>query len=77
MITQSTIFEGVPGDRLSLFSLTPICNGVTTKGLKYPLENDTLHLGSSRGLSNEFISEKARVSIKDGHLLSIKVSQRT
>jgi thiamine pyrophosphokinase len=46
--------------------------GVTTEGLAYPLRGETLEPGSSRGVSNVFESEAARISVDDGVLLAIR-----
>ncbi len=59
---------------LSLFPLTPVVQGVETWGLKYPLMKEELYLGRSRGLSNEFAENKARIKIKEGKLLIIKTN---
>lgn len=64
--------DGDPGECLSLFALKGNAEGVTTDGLKYQLEGETLQFASSRGLSNEFNSSQASVSIKSGLLLVIK-----
>ena len=52
-------------------SLLPL-NGdavVTTRGLRWPLRNETLYLGDTRGLSNEPVSTAARVEIASGSVL--------
>jgi len=72
MISDQLAIEGQGGDYLSLFPLTADVEGVTTTGLKYPLENETLKFASSRGLSNELLSARASVSISRGMLLVIK-----
>ncbi len=55
--------------RVSLLPLTSRVEGVTTKGLSYPLYEATLELGTNRGISNEFDNDYAEVSIKKGLLL--------
>jgi thiamine pyrophosphokinase len=55
--------------KVSLLSLTPQAEGVTTQGLFYPLHEATLYFGSSRGISNEFIGDTATVSLRSGLLL--------
>jgi thiamine pyrophosphokinase len=60
------------GAKLSLLPLTACVKGVTTCGLYYPLKNATLEMGSSLGVSNEFVEEEATVTITDGLLLVIK-----
>ncbi len=67
--------DGDPGDYLSFFALNGNAEGVTTEGLKYHLQGEPLHFASSRGLSNEFTSSQASVSIKSGLLLAIKTTR--
>ena len=40
--------------------------------MKYPLENHTLTIGNSLGISNEQIEEKAEISIDEGIIIIIK-----
>jgi len=72
MISDQLTLEGQSGDYLSLFPLTADVEGVTTTGLKYPLDHETLEFASSRGLSNELFGARASVSIARGILLVIK-----
>jgi thiamine pyrophosphokinase len=58
--------------KVSLLPLTGIVEGITTKGLYYPLNCEDIEIGSSRGVSNEFKDEIAEVSIKSGILIVIK-----
>ena len=60
------------GTKVTLLPLGERVEGVTTKGLYYPLDNAVLEVGSTCGVSNEFVSEIAEVSIKKGYLLVIK-----
>ncbi|ACB84222.1 thiamine diphosphokinase [Natranaerobius thermophilus] len=76
-ITDSKLtLIGNPGDYLSLFALTQEVSGIYAHGVKYPLENDSLTMGPSRGLSNEFITEQVDIAIKTGYLLAIKVNTK-
>ena len=52
---------GEPGDLLTLVAVNGPAVGVTTDGLEYPLRGETLEPGSSRGVSNVFAAETARV----------------
>ncbi len=45
---------------------------VTTEGLAYPLRSETLEPGSSRGVSNVFADETARISVERGVVLAIR-----
>ncbi len=58
------------GRKLSLIPITETVTGVSTRGLKYPLVNATMVLGTSWGISNEFEEEVAFVSIDSGILLA-------
>lgn len=57
------------GTRLSLLPIGTV-EGITAKGLKYPLKNESLTLGFRSGSSNE-VDETERVEIQfsSGHLL--------
>ncbi len=57
------------GYKLSLIPVSNRVTGVTTIGLKYPLSNATMHLGTSWGVSNEFNEDTATVIIDEGILL--------
>ena len=59
------------GFKISVIPLTPIASGVDIKGTYYPLENGEISQGTSLGISNEFISEYADISVKNGVLLVI------
>ena len=52
------------GYKVSLLPLTNEVKGITTYGLKYSLNDGTLFMGKSIGVSNEFIDDVARVTIK-------------
>ncbi len=56
---------------VTLLPIAGPAKGVTTKGLYYPLEDATLEVGSSWGVSNKFSSEKAVVTVQKGTLLVI------
>jgi thiamine pyrophosphokinase len=63
---------GTPGELVSLFALHGPAEGVTTEGLSYPLGAETLEVGSSRGVSNELVSDTARVTVERGVLLAVR-----
>ncbi|MCR4435889.1 MAG: thiamine diphosphokinase [Clostridiales bacterium] len=58
--------------KVTLLPLFEKVEGVTTKGLYYPLTDATLEMGWTWGVSNEFDSELAEVTVKKGYLLVIK-----
>ncbi|MGI6777036.1 MAG: thiamine diphosphokinase [Acetivibrionales bacterium] len=57
---------------ITLLPLSSKVEGITTKGLRYPLFNATIEIGSSWGVSNEFTQDTAEVTIGSGLLLVIK-----
>jgi thiamine pyrophosphokinase len=67
------------GSRGDLVTIVPVhgrARGVTTTGLLYPLRDDTLESGSTRGVSNELTSEHATVDLQHGVLLVVQPGQR-
>ncbi|PIQ73129.1 thiamine diphosphokinase [Candidatus Roizmanbacteria bacterium CG11_big_fil_rev_8_21_14_0_20_36_8] len=63
--------SGKKGDELSLIPLSSGVKGISTKGLQYELENETLSFGSTRGVSNVFTSDKASINVSSGKLIVI------
>ncbi len=63
--------SGETGDWLSLIPAMGDAEGVTLSGLKYPLKNACLKAGKTVGISNEFISDEATVSVEKGILIAI------
>ncbi|MCL2364685.1 MAG: thiamine diphosphokinase [Defluviitaleaceae bacterium] len=57
---------------LSLYPLGTRVTGITTRGLVYPLENETLRMGETRGTSNEFTADIAEISVESGLLLVVR-----
>ena len=66
-------FSGKPGDTLSLIPIDENVSGVTLEGLEYPLANETLPLGSSRGVSNVLLDANASVSVESGTLICVLI----
>lgn len=75
VIDKKVEIPGEKGDILSLIPLTPKVQDVKTVGLYYPLKGETLVMGPARGISNVFVENVATVSIKDGLLLVIKLTE--
>jgi len=57
------------GKTISVFSHGEKAEGVTLKGLKYPLENATITNSYPIGTSNEFIDEDVVISVDTGTLV--------
>jgi thiamine pyrophosphokinase len=67
--------SGHVGDTISLIPVGGNAVGITSNGLEYPLLNDTLMLGSSRGVSNVLLMDKASIQLTTGLLLCIHIKQ--
>jgi thiamine pyrophosphokinase len=66
--------EAIHGEQGNIVSLIPISErvrGITTNGLEYPLRGETLERGSTRGISNVMLGERATVAWEDGTLLVV------
>lgn len=57
------------GDYVSLLPFTESVEGVTLRGMKYPLTDHRLEMGSSLGVSNEIAAPEASVEFREGILL--------
>jgi thiamine pyrophosphokinase len=77
VIRDVRALEGKPGELVSLFALHGTAEGVRTEGLEYPLAGETLEPGSSRGVSNRFVAEAARVRVERGILLAVRPGPET
>lgn len=56
---------------ISLIPLTTKVSNVTLEGFKYSLNNATLKIGESIGVSNEQIEEESNIKIEEGILILI------
>ena len=68
--------SGEPGDTLSLIPLDGRSEGVATEGLAYPLRDEDLAFGQTRGLSNVLTEPLARIRFRAGALLVIHAPGR-
>jgi thiamine pyrophosphokinase len=71
LIRQQIELTGQPGDVLSLLPLGGPAYGIRTEGLRYPLHDETLWPERTRGISNVFLGDLARVRCERGMLLCI------
>jgi thiamine pyrophosphokinase len=63
---------GRVGDTVSLLPFGGDVVGVTTTGLRYPLDDEDLVAGQARGLSNIRVEDAARLSLRAGRLLVVE-----
>lgn len=64
--------EGDVGDVVTLLPRGGPAHRVTTTGLRWALDAATLEVGTTRGVSNEFIEAEATVSVEKGSLLIVR-----
>ena len=72
VVRGETRLDGRPGDLLSLLPAGGPAEGVRTEGLQYPLRDETLAPGSTRGVSNVFVAAEATVRVARGCVLAIQ-----
>jgi thiamine pyrophosphokinase len=72
-ITPRSIIQGKAGDTISLFPWGNPVEGVSTDGLVYPLNDETLFPYRTRSISNQMLAETAKVSLKQGLLLCVHI----
>lgn len=71
LLKRHIAINGSRGKTLSLLALNGSLEGITTKGLKYPLENGTLSFAESRGISNVINSDECEITTEKGIGLAI------
>nr|WP_319491289.1 thiamine diphosphokinase [uncultured Desulfobacter sp.] len=72
IVSSRLTLTGRPGELLSVIPISDQVKGLTLKGLEYPLTDQTLHMGTTMGISNVFTQEEAVISLKSGAVLVIK-----
>jgi thiamine pyrophosphokinase len=71
---ESATLRGAPGTTVTLLAIGGDAAGVTTDGLRYALDSETLAFGSSRGVSNEVAAARPSVSLRSGTLLIVELA---
>jgi thiamine pyrophosphokinase len=68
---RAVVIRGRAGDRVSLLPGMIDATGVSAAGLRWALNGETLPAGSSRGVSNAMIDDRAVISVETGTVLVI------
>ena len=66
---ESIGFSDTAAGIVSVFCMGQAAEGVTIKGLQYPLEKGVLTAGFPLGVSNHFVGKSAEISVEKGSLL--------
>jgi thiamine pyrophosphokinase len=74
LIREQALLSGEQGQLVSLLPINGRAEGITTQGLKYPLNNETLCPDQTRGISNRLTGTDATITIDKGLLLCIHVT---
>lgn len=69
LIKEERVIHGRAGQMVSLIPIGGDVHGVTATGLEWPLHNETLSFGATRGVSNVLLGESATVNVAEGFLL--------
>jgi thiamine pyrophosphokinase len=72
VVRDATVLRGAPGELVSLVPLNGPALGVVTDGLLYPLHDEDLAVGSTRGVSNELAAPEASVGLRSGMLVAVQ-----
>jgi thiamine pyrophosphokinase len=72
LVRDAATLEGQAGDTISLLPLAGDAHGVTTRGLRYPLNDATLSYERARGVSNVLLDPPGHVSLREGVLLVVQ-----
>jgi thiamine pyrophosphokinase len=72
VVRGERVLPGSTGELLTLVPLGGQAAGVATEGLEYPLVGETLEPGSTRGVSNVFLGDDAKVTLTSGVLLAVR-----
>lgn len=67
--------RGEHGDTVTLLPLGQDAVGITTTGLEWVLDDDTLPFGLARGVSNVMATDTARVVLREGLVLVFHIGQ--
>lgn len=72
VIRGQRTLHGALGETISLLPVLGAVEGVTTTGLEYPLVDEPLAAGTSRGVSNRFVANQATIEVRSGVLVAVQ-----
>ena len=70
---RPSVITGQPGDTVSLIPVGGDAQGVSTQGLEYPLNDETLVFSAARGVSNVLLGASASVLLRQGLLICVVI----
>ncbi|KRQ86933.1 Thiamine pyrophosphokinase [Caloramator mitchellensis] len=72
LVSNEIELIGSKGDLISIIPIFNDAKGLSTKGLKYGLENSTIEFGKPLGISNIMVENRCEIKIKKGEVLVFK-----
>jgi thiamine pyrophosphokinase len=72
VVRDAVAFDTRPGVTVSLLPALGPVTGVRTSGLRFPLDDESLCPGSTRGVSNETSGDRVHVEVGSGVLLVVR-----
>jgi len=69
LVKGTTTFRAKMGQKVSLTPIDAPVTGIVTRGLRFPLCNESLELGVRDGISNEVVQNPVEITVKHGSLL--------
>lgn len=75
-VTSKATIHGKSGETVSLIPWGVPAEGVSTDGLAYPLNKETLYPYRTRSISNQMLAETAKVSLKSGLILCVHIRRK-
>jgi thiamine pyrophosphokinase len=72
VVRSTRTLLGRSGELCTLLPAGGPADGVTTTGLRYPLRDERLPAGTTRGVSNVFVDGAATVTVRTGVLLAVQ-----
>ena len=73
VITGHRMVHGDVGDLLTLIPMHGDAAGIVVKGVRWPLDGETLSAGSTKGVSNIMVSPVVDIRVSSGRLLAVRV----
>ena len=71
-VSNATLhFDASRTGKISVISFSEKSDGVTLRGLKYPLEDAVIRNDYALGVSNEFLQKNSSITVKNGDLIVI------
>jgi thiamine pyrophosphokinase len=72
VVRDEATVTGRPDELVSLLPLHGDAHGITTDGLRFPLHGEDLPAGTTRGISNQLVGDRATVTVTRGVVLVVQ-----